>query len=101
MKTTHRANKAPRNSPIVENHSIGTGKVDTEAATSSTEDEAEYLGVVIESVHQSLALVNAGSSIKPQVSVGMEIQKRLENIEHLAHLCKDENSMTTSFKIIE
>jgi hypothetical protein len=61
----------------------------TRPSTSSAKDEAENLRVVVESIHESLSLVNTSAAIETSVSMSIHIQKCFQNVQHLTHLSKN------------
>ena len=50
------------------------------------EDESEILSVVVEPLHQQLALLDPSRPVQPEVNEPVKTEERLQNVQHFGHL---------------
>ena len=49
---------------------------------------------MIKPVREDLPLLHLGGTVKTQVFVAVNVEKLLQDVKHLCHLCEDERTMT-------
>jgi len=75
---------------VVEDDSVGAGQVDADAARARAQYEHEDLLVVVEALHEHLALLDGGGAVEAQVLVAVVVEEVLEDVEHARHLGEEE-----------
>jgi hypothetical protein len=65
---------------VIENDSVGAGKVNPQPSASGARDKAEDAIVQVESIDHALPHLDLCRPIQSNVAVTMDIQKLLENI---------------------
>ena len=78
---------------VVEDDRVGAGQIDADAARARAQYEAEYALVVVEALHERLALLDGGRAVESQVLVAVVVEEVLEYVEHARHLGEDERAV--------
>lgn len=52
----------------------------------------------IQVLFTDLSLINLRRTVQPQINVTVEVQKGLQNVQHLRHLRENQNSVSIGFE---
>jgi len=55
--------------------------------------------IIIICYHEPLSEVYGGASVQSLVSVGVQVQERLEHVEHARHLRKEQHAVAASLQV--
>ena len=76
---------------VVENDTVSSGQIDTDATTPGWWDEAKDLGVEIETINHLLPCFDTNWAIQTNIGVAMQVKESLKDIKHTSHLREDQN----------
>ena len=76
---------------VVEDHTVRTSEVNTDATAASTRNEAEYLWVEIESIDHLLTSLDSHRAIQSNVGVAVQVEEGLQHVQHPRHLREDQH----------
>lgn len=79
---------------VVEYYSIGCSEGDSQPSCTSREKEGKYLIVILELIHHISSVSYIQGPIQPEITVPLLHHEILENVKHLGHLRKDEDSVS-------
>eukprot|EP00964_Phaeocystis_antarctica_P141177 scaffold106158_cov45-Phaeocystis_antarctica.AAC.2 len=75
---------------IDEEHAVGAGEVDAEAAGACRQQEAKDRRVLVEVIDESEAPRDRRRAVEPAVGVAARLDEALHDVEHLARLAEDQ-----------
>lgn len=71
---------------VIENHCISSRKVNPQASATRAWNEAKYFFIKVKTVHHFLACLDLCAAIKSYITMAMNVQELLKNVEHSRHL---------------
>ena len=76
---------------IIEYDTVGACEIDPDPAAPRGGDEAEDLLVEVELVHESLSHLHLHWAVEAHVSVAVQVQEVLEDVQDARHLSEDKH----------